>query len=176
MLIRPALHTLFKKYLFISCSYCNEMILEVTYPIFHALFHAFSTFSILALKVHFKPVYIKIGSHGKKKLVFVWFGEQGGKSGTLSLRRPGTSFGPPFHGLSSPVSGWPLLLELKMRKEVAFVQPRRFSVLVMNLMGRVCLPLCTLSISGAVPPRACSQTARPPQQQERTFLSLGKSK
>lgn len=45
------------------------MILEVTYPIFHALFHAFSTFSILALKVHFKPVYIKIGSHGKK----IWF-------------------------------------------------------------------------------------------------------
>lgn len=151
------------------------MILGVTYPIFHALFHAFSTFSILSLKVHFKPVYIKIGSHGKK-IVFFWFGEQGGKSGILSLRRPGSSFGLPFHGLSSPVSGWPLLLELKMRKEVAFVQPRSFSVLVINLMGCVCLPMCTLNISGAVPPRACSQTARPPKQQERTFFSLGKSK
>lgn len=110
----------------------------------------------------------------EKKLVFVWFGEQGGKSGILSLRRPGSSFGPPFHGLSSPVSGWPLRLELKMRKEVAFVQPQSFSVLLINLMGRVSLPMCTLNISGAVPPRACSQTAWPPKQQERTFFFSGK--
>lgn len=104
-------------------------------------------------------------------MVFVWFGEQGGKSGILSLRRPGTSFGPPFHGLSSPVSGWPLLLELKMRKEVAFVQPRRFSVLVMNLMGRVCLPLCTLSISGAVPPEhAHRQLGHHSSRREHFFL------
>lgn len=50
-----------------------------------------------------------------------------------------------------------------------------FSVLLINLMGRVSLPMCTLNISGAVPPRACSQTAWPPKQQERTFFFLWES-
>lgn len=51
-------------------------------------------------------------------------------------------------GCPSPVSGWRLLPELKMRKEAAFVQSRRSSVFVTNLLGHVCLPISTLMSPG----------------------------
>lgn len=69
-------------------------------------------------------------------------------------------------GCPSPVSGWPVLLELKMRKEVA----SEFFSLGYKLHG-ACVPAHKhIRVSGAAPPRACSQTARPPKQQERTFF------
>lgn len=101
---------------------------------FYPLLHMFPTFSKISLTVHFTPVCMKnaIVTNGALR---------------GARRESGSRSGPPF--CPCPAGGWPPLLELEMRKEVAFVQPWSLSdAFVTNCWGP-CACHALTHVSGA---------------------------